>query len=178
MTQGDAYQHPVPYAEIDPEMHLAILLPGGHASGVRQYLESKTLQAKVLQFWQQGKLIGAICHGVLVLTRTIDPSTARSVLYGYKLTALPYSLDLIAQVSHRLMGRSAYSCNVAKEVLSCPRSPGDFSTGKSTLIPYAVCDRNLVTARYWHDAQTFGELFAEELGKTLATASTTHGVSG
>ncbi len=51
---------------------------------------------KVLQFWQQGKLIGAICHGILVLTRTIDPQTGQSVLYGHKVTALPRSLDRFA----------------------------------------------------------------------------------
>jgi putative intracellular protease/amidase len=34
-------------------------------------------------------LIGAICHGVLVLARTIDPQTGRSLLFGHKVTAPP-----------------------------------------------------------------------------------------
>jgi hypothetical protein len=36
MTQDPAYQHPIPYAEIDPDGCQAIILPGGHASGMRQ----------------------------------------------------------------------------------------------------------------------------------------------
>jgi len=108
MTQDSAYQHPILYAEIDPDLHVAILLPGGHASGVRQYLESLVLQNKVLRFWQQGKLIGAICHGVLVLARTIDPKTGHSVLYGYRVTATPHSLDRSGYLLSRLL-RSSYS---------------------------------------------------------------------
>ena len=65
MTQDPSYQHPIPYSEIDPDRDKAILLPGGDAPRMRQYLESPVLRSKVLQFWQQGKLIGAICHGVL-----------------------------------------------------------------------------------------------------------------
>jgi putative intracellular protease/amidase len=75
MTQDPASQHPIPYAEIDPSRYNALLLPGGDAPGVRQYLDSSILRSKVLQFWQQGKLIGAICHGMLVLARTIEPQT-------------------------------------------------------------------------------------------------------
>src|SRR3990170_178520 len=44
MTQDPAYQHPIPYAEIDPNRDQAILLPGGHAPGMRQYLDSPVLQ--------------------------------------------------------------------------------------------------------------------------------------
>ena len=89
MTQDQAYQHPIPYAELDPNRYKAILLPGGDTLTMRQYLENPVLQKKVYQFWQQGKLIGAICHGVLVLARTIDPQTGHSILYGRKVTALP-----------------------------------------------------------------------------------------
>jgi len=60
MTQDTAYQHPIPYAEIDPDQYQALLLPGGDTPRMRQYLESPVSQSKVLQFWQRGKLIGAI----------------------------------------------------------------------------------------------------------------------
>lgn len=71
MTQDPAYQHPIPYAEIDPALYDAIVLPGGHAPGMRQYLDSKVLQGKALEFWQQGKVVAAICHGVLVPAQKI-----------------------------------------------------------------------------------------------------------
>jgi putative intracellular protease/amidase len=56
---------------------------------MRQYLENAELQGKVLEFYQLGKLVGAMCHGILVLACTIDPQTGHSVLYGHKLTHYP-----------------------------------------------------------------------------------------
>lgn len=163
MTQDIAYQHQIPYAEVDPDRHLAILLPGGHASGVRQYLDSHVLQNKVLQFWQQGKLIGAICHGVLVLARTINPETGHGILYGYKITATPHSLDRLGYRLSRLLRRSYIT--YYDEVLACLEHPTDFSKGSSLFVPYVVQDRNVITARYWHDAELFARHFADELGR-------------
>jgi len=37
--------------------------------------------------------VAAICHGVLVAARAIDPATGHSVLYGRKTTALTWSLE-------------------------------------------------------------------------------------
>lgn len=38
-------------------------------------------------------LVAAICHGVLLAARTVDPATGRSVLYGRKTTALTWELE-------------------------------------------------------------------------------------
>jgi putative intracellular protease/amidase len=162
MTQDNAYQHPILYSEIDPDRHIAILLPGGHASGVRQYLESTVLQSKVLQFWQQSKLLGAICHGVLVLARTIDPKTGHSILYGYKITATPHSLDRIGYLLNSRLLRRSY-ITYYEEVRACLEHPEDFSNGSNLFKPYVVHEGNLITARYWHDAELFTERFADEL---------------
>jgi putative intracellular protease/amidase len=162
MTQDPAYQHPIPYAEIDPDRYQAILLPGGDALGMHQYLDSPVLQGKVLQFWQQGKLIGAICHGTLVPARTIDPQTGRSILYGRKVTAPPRSLDRFGyKLDAWLLKRGyiMYSSCVAEEVRDCLEHPEDFSTGSSILKSYAVTDGNLVTARWYYDAELFAEHF-------------------
>ncbi len=126
MTQNAAYQHPVPYAEIDPDQYQALLLPGGDTLRMRPYLESAVLRSKVLPFWQQGKLVGAICHGVLVLARTIDPQTGCSILYGRKVTAIPRSLDrgadfLVSRLLRR--GYLMYPLCVAEEVRACLAHP-------------------------------------------------------
>jgi putative intracellular protease/amidase len=170
MTQDPAYQHPIPYAEIDPDRYQAILLPGGHAPGMRQYWESPILQNKVLQFWQQGKLIGAICHGVLVLARTIDPQTGRSVLYGHKVTALPQSLDRSGYLLNSWLlrrGYLTYPCTVVEEVRACLERPEDLSNGRSVLVPYVVCDGNLITSRWSLDAALFSERFADALEQRM-----------
>ncbi len=166
MIEDPAYKNPVAYADIDPDQYEAILLPGGDTPRMRQYLESPVLRTQVLQFWQQGKFVGAICHGVLVLARTIDPQTGRSVLYGHKVTAPPKSLDRAGYLIDRWLvkrGYIMYSCCVADEVRMCLEHPKDLSNGSSTFVPYVVSDGNLITARWYLDAQLFAERFADEL---------------
>jgi hypothetical protein len=41
----------------------ALLLGGGHAPGMRQYLESELLMKKIVEFWSLNKPVAAICHG-------------------------------------------------------------------------------------------------------------------
>ncbi len=71
-----------------------LLLPGGHrARGMRSYLESETLQRLVVGFFEAGKPVAAICHGVLLAARSISKRTGRSVLHGYQTTALTWALE-------------------------------------------------------------------------------------
>jgi putative intracellular protease/amidase len=71
-----------------------LLLPGGHrARGMRPYLESAVVQRCVVEFFSGGKPVAAICHGVLVAARSIDPSTGTSVLRGRRTTALTWRLE-------------------------------------------------------------------------------------
>jgi putative intracellular protease/amidase len=174
MTQDPSYQHPVTYVEIDPDQYKALLLPGGDGLRMRQYLESQLLQSKVLQFFQQSKLIGAICHGMLVLARTINPQTGRSVLYGYKVTAPPKSLDRFGYLLDSWFIKHGYimypSC-VADEVRACLKHKDDFSRGPGILAPYVVSDHNLITSRWYLDAELFAVRFTDELQQQLHTGS-------
>jgi protease I len=65
-----------------------LVLPGGHDKGVKEYLESKTLQQQVVAFFNATKPVGAICHGVVLAARSIDPVSNQSVLFDYKTTSL------------------------------------------------------------------------------------------
>ena len=71
-----------------------LLLPGGHrARGMRSYIESDVLQRLVSEAFRRKIVVAAICHGVLLAARTVDPATGRSVLYGRKTTALTWELE-------------------------------------------------------------------------------------
>jgi putative intracellular protease/amidase len=169
MTQESVYQHPIPYAEMDPNQYQAILLPGGHAPGMRQYVESRVLRDKVLQFWQQNKLIATICHGMLILARTIDPQTGRSILYSRKVTALPQSVDRSGYLLNARLLKRGYlmdACTVEEEVRACLEHPEDLSMD-SLLVPHVVCDGNLITARYPVDVQLFSERIVEALEQRI-----------
>ena len=45
-------------------------LTGGHAPGMRQYLEDKDLQAAIVPFMLEDKPVAAICHGMMGRDRT------------------------------------------------------------------------------------------------------------
>jgi len=168
MIQDEAYQHPISYVDIDPMQYDALMLTGGHAPGMRQFLDSTILQRKALEFWRQGKVIGAICHGVLVLARAVDHETGRSILYGRKVTALTKNLERAGYaLTFWLLDRRyrTYDCYVADEVRLCLAHPSDFLNGRSMLIPFVVQDGNLITGRWPRDAAVFAQRFADTVAR-------------
>ncbi len=76
-----------------------MILPGGHAPRMKLFLEDKTLQSFIADFFddvdQTGnhKPVAAVCHGVILVVRSISKKTGKSVLYGRKTTALTWALE-------------------------------------------------------------------------------------
>jgi len=170
MVQTQEFQNPIKYHEIDVGEFEGVLLTGGHAPGMKQYLESKVLQDKMVLFWKAEKVIGAICHGVLVLARAIDPQTGKSILYGSKVTALTKDLERTGYaLTFWLLGRRyrTYDCYVADEVRDVLESPEDFITGKSMLSPFVVQDGLLITSRWPRDAKKYSSGFADMVDEQL-----------
>jgi putative intracellular protease/amidase len=94
MIADPNYKAPQRWDTVDPSSFDALLLPGGHrARGMRDYLESETLQSHVASFFDVDKPVAAICHGVLLAARSISKRTGRSVLNGYQTTALTWALE-------------------------------------------------------------------------------------
>ena len=93
MHADPAFQAPIAWEAIDPELFGALVLPGGHrARGMRAYLESSVLQNVVAAFFAADKPVAAICHGVLLAARS-KGADGRSVLYGRKTTALTWAQE-------------------------------------------------------------------------------------
>jgi putative intracellular protease/amidase len=99
MERAPELLSPLRYRDIDVELYDALLLPGGHAAGMRQYLGSAELLEKVSLFWRTGKPVAAICHGVLLLARAQDPETNSSCLSSYRTTCLPKYMERTAYFS-------------------------------------------------------------------------------
>jgi putative intracellular protease/amidase len=94
MVRDVHFATPARYEDLRVDEFDALVLPGGHyARGMRAYLESPVLQAFVAEFFEEGKPVGAICHGALLAARSMSPSTGRSVLYGKKTTALTWGVE-------------------------------------------------------------------------------------
>ncbi|RPH61849.1 MAG: thiamine biosynthesis protein ThiJ [Chloroflexi bacterium] len=170
MTRSADYQQPIKYADINVGEYDALLLAGGHAPGMKQFLESKIIQQKTAEFFKREKCVGAICHGVLVLARSIDPATGKSVLCNYKTTSLTKLLEIIGYAStFWLLGRRfrTYDTYVEDEVRAAVGISGQYSTGLIPF-PHVVVDRNLVTSRYWlFDAGQYALKFAEVVQSKL-----------
>src|SRR4051812_22695447 len=176
----DFYEHPttppesrrpIAGAEIDPPHYDGLVLPGGHAPGMRQYLGSDVLRAKVAELWSLERPVGAICHGVIVLARTIDPATGKSVLFDRRTTCLPKYMERSAfLLTAWRLGRyyRTYPEYVEDEVVGALRHPSQFERGpRSTRRgtrdddgpAFVVQDGNYVSARWPGDAYLFARRF-------------------
>ena len=94
MIADPQYSTPLRWDVVDASVFDGLLLPGGHrARGMREYLESKALQAHVADFFEAEKPVAAICHGVLLAARSTSKRTGHSVLHGYRTTALTWALE-------------------------------------------------------------------------------------
>jgi putative intracellular protease/amidase len=176
MTEAPEFSTTVAWADLDPGGYDGLLLPGGHAPRMRQYLGSAVLEEQVGRFWQLGRPVGAICHGVLVLARTRDPATGRSVLAGRRTTCLPKYMERSAYLATAWrLGRyyRTYPAYVEDEVKAALDDPArQFERGPLTLSvrapatdgpAFVVQDRNYLSARWPGDAYLFGRRFADLL---------------
>jgi len=162
---------------LDPGSFDGLLLPGGHAPGMRQYLGSSVLHEQVARFWQLGRPVGAICHGVLVLARARDAGTGRSVLAQSQTTCLPKYMERTAYLATGWrLGRyyRTYPAYVEDEVRACLDDPSSqFRRGPRTLSArgtatddtpaFVVQDGRYLSARWPGDAYLFARRFCDLL---------------
>lgn len=172
-----SFRVPIRWSEIEPASYDALLLAGGHAPGMRQYLGSAALREHVLACWTGGRPVAAICHGVLVLARTIDPATGHSVLHDARTTCLPRYMERSAYLATAWrLGRyyRTYPAYVEDEVRAALRDPdAQFARGPRTLSErgtasddsptFVVEDGRYVSARWPGDAYAFGRTLIRRL---------------
>jgi len=185
MVASRAFQRPQSYANISSQDFDALVLPGGHAPGMKQYLESRILQSLVAQTFREGKPVGAICHGVLLAARS-KSADGRSVLFGKKTTALTKQQELSAWALTYLWLRDyyrTYPTTVQDEVTQALAQPSDFIAGPFSVVRdapsrlqvgFTVRDGNYLSARWPGDAHRFASEFAtvlDTVSKTQALCS-------
>ncbi len=166
-----AFRAPIAWGAIEPASFDALLLAGGHAPGMRQYLGGAALHAKVAEFWKLDRPVAAICHGVLVLARTRDLATGKSVLAGKRTTCLPKYMERSAyMLTFWKLGKyyRTYPEYVEDEVRAAlddartqfvlgPRTLTRRGTAKNHAPAFVVEDGSYVSARWPGDAYLFAE---------------------
>ncbi len=169
MQSSAAFAKPIAWRDVDPGAFDALVLPGGHAPGMKQYLGSEVLHAKVATFARRNKPMGAICHGVLVLARS-------GALRGRRTTCLPKYMERIAYFTTAWkLGRyyRTYDAYVEDEVKAALDDPSCFVRGPIALFShgtedddraaFVVEDGAYVSARWPGDAYLFAKKVLERL---------------
>jgi len=177
LTRSPEFAATVAWSDVDVTGFDGLILAGGHAPGMRQYLGSAELQAQVARFWSLQRPVGAICHGVLVLARTQDPATGRSVLSERNTTCLPKYMERSAYLATAWrLGRyyRTYPLYVEDEVRAALVDPErQFHAGERELRrgtatddgpAFVVEDGTYLSARWPGDAYLFARRFIERLG--------------
>lgn len=142
MQEDAAFQSPRRWEELDANGYDGLLLPGGHrARGMREYLESAVLQRLVATFFDAGKPVAAICHGVLLAARSRSLKNGKSVLFGRRTTALTWAFEKKAWMTARITrfwdphyyrtyneaaGQTDGYMSVQQEVMRALADPADF----------------------------------------------------
>lgn len=174
MSQSPEFLNPLSWDQLRSTDFEALVLVGGHAKGMREYLESETLQNLVREFFADERPVGAICHGVLLAARS-DRGDGYSVLYDKNTTGLLETQELLAWKMTKLwMGDyyRTYDQTMESEVRSFLKDKGQFEKGPLPIARdtptnlsrgFTVRDGWYLSARWPGDAHRFGGEFAKVL---------------
>ena len=166
LTQDAAFRAPLGWKTLQMQDFDALLMPGGHAPGMKQYLGSAELQAKLRDFWALQRPVAAICHGVLPLARA-------GVLRESRTTSLTKPQERIAYfLTAWKLGRHyrTYPEYVEDEVKAAcreyvrgPAMSAKRGTAENDAPAFVVEDGRYVSARWPGDAFLFAKRFASLL---------------
>ena len=158
MQKSNEFLHPIKYDEINPSDYDLLFLPGGHAKGMRQYLENKTLQNKIVDFFHLNKFIFFNCVDGI--------STSKSIVHNYNFTGLTKSLERLAYYLTKWKlddYYKTYEAYLQDEVETFLANKSQFKTGFNSFIPFFVEDRNLLSARWPNDVKLLANKLVEKL---------------
>jgi len=172
IEKSEAFTKPISYDAIEQESFDAIYLPGGHDKPVKEYLESEKLQLNIATFFKEAKPVGAICHGVVLVARSKNETTGKSVIHQYKTTSLLNKQELLGFNMTRLWMGDYYltypEITVEDEVTSVLENKENFIKGPPSVFRdstskmsrgFFVKDRNYISARWPGDLYSFTNVF-------------------
>ncbi|MEH6611606.1 MAG: type 1 glutamine amidotransferase domain-containing protein [Halioglobus sp.] len=174
MIEDPAFKKPWDYERAASEHIDGLILPGGHAPGMREYLESDNVHRTVATAFERDIPVGAICHGVIAVARSKTKS-GQSVLFGKRTTALTKNLEMSGWLlTAAWLGNyyRTYPETVQKEVTKILAKSEDFAAGPFALFRdskerldrgFTVRDGNYLSARWPGDAHRFAVDYADML---------------
>jgi len=169
------FHHPISYQDAAKLDFDGILLCGGHAPGIKEYLESEKLQEIISNHMSKSKPIAAICYALILLSRARD-NQGLSVIHEKKVTCLPRFNEILShEITKKRLGNyfKVYpQTTIEDEVVAALADRKQLRTGppialkdslKRLWAGFVVKDGNLVTARWAGDAHRLAMTFKELL---------------
>ncbi len=169
LEQAPEFRQPRAWGNLDVREFDAMVLAGGHAPGMKQYLGSEELQNKVREFVALDRPWAAICHGPVLAARA-------GVLQGRKTACLPAYMERTAYwLTAWKLGKyyRTYPQYVEAEVRAAAGETGAFVRGPWHLTTrgsdqddraaFVVQDGKYVSARWPGDAYLFAKRLMELL---------------
>ncbi|PNP83743.1 hypothetical protein FNYG_02960 [Fusarium nygamai] len=175
MVESDEARHPsswtAPGFSLD-EYNL-VLFPGGHDKAVRQIIDSKEVHKLILDYFPKtkkpsNKAVGAICHGVMVLS-SVKGSDGKSMIHECTTTTLPGLFESSVYWATRAFLGDYYktygagSENTEDSVRSSLADDNKQFKGSNSLNPFVVKNGefNYVSARWPGDADLFAKALVD-----------------
>lgn len=154
-TFGALLEDTLPIADADPSAYDAVCVAGGGGPLV-SFKDDTALHGLIADFWEQGKVVGLICHGTCLLlwTRLSDGTLLAD---GKTWTGYPDSEE---QMMDAALGMKVNEYTIETEARKNPNTTFESS---APLAPFAIRDGRLITAQQQHSTTLFSQLVIEAL---------------
>jgi protease I len=182
MSSEESFKAPLSFEQVTVSDYQALLIPGGHGPKMKPFLESLELESLIYTFYEQKKILCAICTGVLALARTKTPE-GRSILQWNQVTSVTSLMEKTGSFfTNFWLGPyfRLYDLTAQEEITSYLCDGISYKTCWWKCLPFyfksplwmqfVVTDLPFITARWPGDVELFSKTIVEELqtyGKKL-----------
>ncbi len=126
-------------SDVDSRQYGLFFASAGHAA-LYDYPQATGLQAIALDIWDRGGILGAICHGPVLLPAIIDPKTGKSIIAGKTVTGFTTEGEMVLNVLDRLK-----SDGVSTVLEAVSKAGADYSSPMSAFDDYSVSAGRIIT---------------------------------
>ena len=126
-------------SDVSSEQYGLFFASAGHAA-LYDYPQAKGLQAIALDVWTRGGVLGAVCHGPVLLPGVIDPKSGKSVIAGKTVTGFTTEGEMVLNVLDRVK-----SDGVSTVLEAVSKAGAEYSSPMSAFDDYSVTAGRIIT---------------------------------
>lgn len=153
----DALASSMPIAAVEADRYAAVFLPGGHGT-MWDFRQSVILARVVGAAWDNGAVVGAVCHGPAGLIEAVD-ANGEPIVKGRHINAF-------TDAEEEAVGLTDAMPYLLERAL---RDKGALFEGTGNFQPYAVRDGQLVTGQNPASVPAVSDLLVEAIRESELT---------